>query len=228
MIHAVISQLSKANLLARAPLILFLTVTGTASNVSGLMSLLDMTKPSSEAERVIQMTDEHVLNSRTLYSEVDHWTSLPGVRPEAIDNETLWLARCIFSETKDPREMILVAWVVRNRVDTGYRGRTSYRSVVLDPFQFSAFNPSSSARYFYSNLKTHSKVYGWDAALRAAYQVRTADRSERPFSERTRHFYSERSMVGRSMPLWAGGIEPVDLLEQEIDEKRFRFYEGIS
>ncbi len=228
MIHAVISQLSKANLLARAPLILFLTVTGTASNVSGLMSLLDATKSSSQAERVNQIAEEHVLNSRTLYSDVDHWTTLPGVRPEAIDEETLWLARCIFSETKDPQEMILVAWVVRNRVETRYRGRTSYKSVILDPFQFSAFNPSSSARYFYSNLQADSKVFGWDAALRTAYQVRTSHRSERPFSEHTRHFYSERSMVGRNVPLWAGGIEPVELLEQEIDEKRFRFYEGVS
>ena len=228
MIHAVISQLSKANLLARAPLMLFLAVTGTTGSVGGLSSVFDLVKSGDRTQYVDQVVADHVLDSRTLFADVSQWTSLTGVQPGSIDEETLWLARCIFSETKDPREMTLVAWVVRNRVETGYRGRSSYRSVVLDPYQFSAFNPTSSARYFYANLKAGSKVYGWDTALRIAYQVRTAQASGRPFSERTRHFYSERSMVGRTMPEWAGGMEPVALAEQNIDEKRFRFYEGIS
>ena len=227
MIYAVINQLSKSNLSVRMPLVLFLAMTGMAGNVGGLVSVFDMVKSSNRAQYVDQVVSDHVLDSRTLYSDVSQWKALPQLKPTAIDDETLWLARCVFSETKDPREMVLVAWVVRNRVETGYRGRDRYKDVILDPFQFSAFNPSSSTRYFYSNLKVGSEVRGWDAALRAAYQVRTADPSERPFSGFTRHFYSERSMIGRTMPNWAGGIQPV-AVDKTIDEKRFRFYEGIS
>ena len=58
---------------------------------------------------------------------------LSAPAPEVIDTETLWLARCIYSETKRPAEQELVAWVLRNRVETGYRGQTTYESTVLDP-----------------------------------------------------------------------------------------------
>ncbi len=61
--------------------------------------------------------------------------------PADLEEPTLWLARAIYSETKLPHEQELVAWVVRNRVETAYRGRRTYRAVVLDPYQFSAFQP---------------------------------------------------------------------------------------
>lgn len=48
------------------------------------------------------------------------------------EDEILWLARTIFSETKRPHEQELVAWVVRNRVETGYRGNATYEAAVLD------------------------------------------------------------------------------------------------
>ena len=57
----------------------------------------------------------------------------PPPEPNA---STLWLARAIYSETKLPHEQELVAWVVRNRVETAYRGRRSYRAVVLDPGRY--------------------------------------------------------------------------------------------
>ncbi len=228
MIHAAISQLSAANVLARIPLMLFLFVTGTAGNVGGLSTVVDWVKHNNRMRVVDRVVATHVLNSRTVYASPADWQGLPGVMPTSIDEETLWLARCIFSETKDPTEMELVAWVVRNRVETGYRGRTTYRSVVLDPLQFSAFNPSSSARYFYSNLKPSSPVAGWKTALRIAYSVRTAKHTMRPFSVETRHFFSRRSMVGYRFPTWAGGQTPVVLNEFEIDADRFRFYEGVS
>jgi hypothetical protein len=86
--------------------------------------------------------------------------------PEHIDTETLWLARVIFSETKRPDEQVLVAWVVRNRVDTRYRGRSSYQGVVLDPWQFSAFLPGSEKAAHYTSLTAYSRVPGWQLALR--------------------------------------------------------------
>lgn len=149
---------------------------------------------------------------------------------ELVDEETLWLARCIFSETKRPHEQELVAWVVRNRVETQYRGKSSYRDVVLDPMQFSAFNPGSRKRQYYTSLTPMSRVSGWQTALRIAHDVRWSDaESWRPFSHRTRHFYSEQSMIGQRYPDWASGYKPVSPeREYVVEARRFRFYEGVN
>jgi hypothetical protein len=153
-------------------------------------------------------------------------TPLP---PERIDAETLWLARAIYSETKRREEQELVAWVVRNRVETTYRGRSSYRDVVLDPYQFSAFNPGLRTREFYSSLTPRSASPGWQTALRIAHDVRFAQGEHRPFPMTTRHFYSEQSMVGRKHPVWAEGLQPVTPNRAfRLNEKRFRFFRGIS
>ncbi len=153
-------------------------------------------------------------------------TPLP---PEKLDTETLWLARAIFSESKRPEEQLLVAWVIRNRVETRYRGMRSYEAVVTDPYQFSAFRDESQMRRFYSSLDVTSRVPGWNLALIIAYDVRHTDAEFRPFSVRTRHFYSERSMSRRRHPLWVEGQDPVKIeLVFEVDQRRFRFYEGIS
>ncbi|MDX1548438.1 MAG: cell wall hydrolase [Rhodothermales bacterium] len=151
------------------------------------------------------------------------------ISPALIDSETLWLARCIFSETKRPEEQELVAWVIRNRVDTGYRGQHTYRDVVLDPYQFSAFNPGTRTRLRYLALGPDAQVPGWRRALAIAYAVRHADAARRPFSGTTRHFYSERSMVGASHPAWAAGLHPVKPRRPvELDAKRFRFFEDVN
>lgn len=153
---------------------------------------------------------------------------LPILPPEQIDSETLWLARCIYSETKRPQEQALVAWVIRNRVETSFRGQHSYRDVVLDPYQFSAFNRGSAKRKHYSSLTPTSKVPGWQRALSIAHYVRLADSQTRPFPNKTRHFYSERSMRGGKAPAWAKGTAPVDLAKvAQVDERRFRFYNGV-
>ena len=85
-------------------------------------------------------------------------TPLPVQKLGTIDRETLWLARCVYSETNRPEEMELVAWTIRNRVETRYRGQSTYRGTVLDPFQFSAFNPGSSKRRHYLNLDPTSSA----------------------------------------------------------------------
>jgi hypothetical protein len=144
----------------------------------------------------------------------------------AVDNETLWLARVIYSETKRPYEQELVAWTVRNRVETRYRGKGTYQAVVLDPWQFSAFNPGPK-RTHYSRLGTSSKVAGFQTAIEIANKVRHADATERPFVRTTRHFYSERSMVGRRHPAWAAGKTPVQV-PGNIDPRRFRFFANIA
>lgn len=143
-----------------------------------------------------------------------------------ITDEVLWLARVIYSETKRPYEQELVAWVVRNRVETQYRGRNTYQGVVLDPWQFSAFNRNSPKRRHYSNLTEGSQAAGWQTAVEIARDVYHAPADDRPFVKTTRHFYSERSMVGRRAPAWANGQRPI-ALDRQIDPRRFRFFANI-
>lgn len=151
-----------------------------------------------------------------------------GVTPGLADPvEVLWLARCIYSETKRTDEQELVAWVVRNRVETRYRGKSTYHGVVLDPWQFSAFNQNSPKRGHYLSLDASSTAPGFQQALRIAEQVMTASPSARPFSIKTRHFYSERSMVDGAVPAWASDVRPV-ALDRPVDPRRFRFYERVA
>lgn len=160
---------------------------------------------------------------------IDHVSKIPVLPPTQVDSETLWLARGIFSETKRPDEQELVAWVIRNRVETQYRGEVSYKGVVLDPYQFSAFIAGSSSARYYSNLQPGDSVPGWAEALRIAHFVRHAAPSDRPFSLSTRHFYSEQSMVGHSHPAWASGRHPVKPARaMTLDARRFRFYDTVS
>ena len=150
---------------------------------------------------------------------------LPGAGQSLyIDPETLWLARCIYSESDRPHEQELVAWVVRNRVATGHRGQWTYRDVVLDPKQFSAFNDGAPRRAFYSSLEPDDDAPGWRRALLIASYVRRAPWSQRPFEINVQHFYSEVSMVGRRHPTWAAGKTPVRPNRAfELDPFRFRF-----
>ena len=141
--------------------------------------------------------------------------------------EILWLARAIYSETKRPHEQELVAWVVRNRVETGYRGNATYAAAVLDRYQFSAFNPNAPTRSFYMSLDWSSTTPGFQTALAIAARVASAPEQERPFSRSTRHFYSARSMVNGRTPAWAADRHPVRL-DRDIDPERFRFYERIA
>ena len=152
---------------------------------------------------------------------------LPAVPANLIDDETLWLARAIYSETKRPDEQWLVAWVIRNRVETRYRGRRTYQEVVLDPFQFSAFNEGNPKRASYESLTPESSVAGWQRVLRIAYHARHLDGVHRPFPRSTRHFYSERSLPAGA-PVWAEGQHPIDLPATfDIEAERFRFFSGV-
>lgn len=154
---------------------------------------------------------------------------LPLQKLANVEDDVLWLARCIYSETNRPEEMELVAWAIRNRVETGYRGKTTYKSVVLDPWQFSAFNHNSGKRGYFLGLTPESKADKWQEALTIARVVKDAPAKLRPFSKKTRHYYSERSMVGRSKPAWAEGQHPVRPNRRfEVEARRFRFYEGVA
>ena len=184
---------------------------------------------ASEAEATVEAESPVVFPSDSLIEAVlRHPRRVQPLPPEHIDTETLWLARVIYSESKRLEEQELVAWVVRNRVETTYRGKDTYQDVALDPYQFSAFNPKSRKHGYYSGLDVASQAPGWLQTLSLAYYVRHASPQLRPFSPTTRHFFSERAMVGRDRPAWTKSREPVlPRRPRQLDAQRFRFYEGV-
>ena len=176
-----------------------------------------------------QPTEASLAQLSAAYGTPDSTRETTAPSPAEVDEPTLWLARVIYSETKLRHEQELVAWVVRNRVETAYRGKSTYREVILDPYQFSAFNPGSSKRSLLMHLEPETPLPQWQQALWIAYYVRHADPIYRPFSRQTRHFFSERSMMGRPKPFWARRHRFVSPgRDYQVDERRFRFYEGIS
>lgn len=141
--------------------------------------------------------------------------------------DILWLARCVYSESNLDHEQRLVAWVVRNRVETGYRGNT-YRDVVLEPYQFSAFNHNSARRRQLLGLNLDTASRAWRQALQAAYDVYFQPSSRRPFPTTTRHFYSPISMEGGRTPGWALNQTPLSSAGLGVDPYRFKFYTDID
>src|SRR5690606_8036394 len=138
-----------------------------------------------------------------------------------------WLARCIYSESDRPDEQRLVAWVVRNRVETGFRGST-YRDVVLEDRQFSAFNEPTPRRERILALTADDGPAAWQKALSIAREVYSAHASERPFPVTTRHFYSPVSMRNRAVPHWAIDQASLPLASLGVDPNRFQFFDGID
>jgi hypothetical protein len=139
--------------------------------------------------------------------------------------EILWLARIIYSETKRPNEQRLIAWVVRNRVDTGYTGRT-YESVANHASQFSGLHPYDSRYEHNMSRWWASQGKSWRSALRIAKSVYFAPESERPFAKTTRHFYSPISVYDK--PAWAYGREAVRVIQSRRHSKaRFAFYSRV-
>ena len=177
-----------------------------------------------------QPTEASLAQLSAAYGTPDSTRETTASSPAEVDEPTLWLARVIYSETKLRHEQELVAWVVRNRVETAYRGKSTYREVILDPYQFSAFNPGSSKRSLLMHLEPETPLPQWQQALWIAYYVRHADPIYRPFSRQTRHFFSERSMKGRPVPYWADGSRfvPAGRRGYSVEERRFRFYKQIS
>lgn len=142
-------------------------------------------------------------------------------------DEVVWLARCIYSESDRPDEQELVAWVVRNRVETQYRGRT-YREVVLEAKQFSAFNEPSKRREHILSLDEKSSLRPWRQALGIALNVYQASDVERPFSQTVRHFYSPVSMVGGRTPHWSDSGRPLSSSRLGVDRRRFIFFDEVD
>jgi hypothetical protein len=149
---------------------------------------------------------------------------------EAINAETkqeiLWLARVIYSETKKSNEQVLVAWVVRNRVETEFKGET-YEEVAKSRGQFSGLNVSDS-----QYLHNISRGYGssgesWENALDVAEAVYFAPEFLRPFPKTVRHFYSPISV--KISPDWSADHKPIIVVKDKTEDRnvRFAFYDSV-
>src|SRR3989338_4404414 len=116
------------------------------------------------------------------------------------ESEILWLSRVIYSETKDEDEQWMIAWVVRNRVEAGFRGAKNYEDVALDPLQFSGLNKID--RQFKHNISrsVDSEGESWSTAKSIAEGVYFAPSMFSPISNETLHFYSP---IATKTPDWA-------------------------
>jgi spore germination cell wall hydrolase CwlJ-like protein len=143
-----------------------------------------------------------------------------------VDDEVLWFARAVYSETKIPSEQTLVAWVIRNRVESDKYPDT-YKGVVLQPGQFSGFSIRDAQYRINSTLTFEDHNPAWDSAVTIAQAVYTAPDALRPMSKYVMHFYSPISVL--HTPSWAEGREADHIVrDTKTDGVRFAFYADIN
>ncbi len=199
-----------------------ISLSSTAQTSDQLNSLESVPEasPSTQTDETKTPKEIHKdAQDRAQYSEGD-----TPVMTRTDKTEILWLARIVYSETKRPHEQRLVAWVVRNRVDTGYTGRT-YEAVANHSSQFSGLQPSDPRYEHNISRWWESSGTSWKSALKIAKEVYFAPESERPFSVTTRHFYSP---VAVSKPDWARGREAVRVVRSSsAHAPRFAFYARV-
>ena len=137
--------------------------------------------------------------------------------------EILWFARAIHSESKLANEQRHVAWVIRNRVESGWYP-DSYQDVVLQPHQFSGLN-DYDAWYDYNMSRDYDSTgSAWESALVIAEDVYTAPTDERLLGETVLHFYSP---IAVDTPEWASGKTPVKTIEG-TKGTHFAFFSGVK
>lgn len=140
----------------------------------------------------------------------------------ATSQDVLWLSRVLYSETDKPVEMYYIAHIVKNRVETCYAGKCSYKEVVLDPYEFSAFNKYNSGREMLMRNNRHSTKdpARWAAAKQIALDVYMDNHFD------ATHFFAQVSMPYGKFPHWAKYGERVPLASN-IQDKRLRAYRNI-
>lgn len=145
-----------------------------------------------------------------------------------------WLGLCLVTESNRPSEWPYIAWVVRNRLDS-HRFRHTYESIILQPYQFSAFNKWTTGTGIADPLTVFNNMvrgYSWVErifhATDTALNVIQADRSkDAPFPITVCHYWSPVSMrpPGRK-PAWADDAKRL-FTPEGIDPNRFVFADGV-
>lgn len=152
-------------------------------------------------------------------------------------NDLDWLALCLVTESNRPNEWPYIAQVIENRRKTGRWGDT-YRSVVLAPMQFSAFNGHLNPGHRDpENSPNFSLIFGLMAdhesplpLMHAAAMVNgeEADAFSLVISTATLHYYSPVSMKPPgSKPAWAASAKRL-YTPTGVDPERFVFAEGVA
>lgn len=144
-----------------------------------------------------------------------------------------WVGLCCLTESNRPYEWPYIAWVIRNRLDSG-KYKHTYEQVVLQPSQFSAFNKWQEtepltifqlvARGYHSiELLFHAV----DIAAKVIYTPPDSASASRPFPTTVRHYFSPISMrpLG-SKPSWYGQAKRV-FTPEGLDPERFVFADGV-
>lgn len=147
-----------------------------------------------------------------------------------------WLGLCLSTESDRESEWPAVAAVILNRVRSS-RYPSTVRDVVLQPMQFSYFNPYTKAklapRAIWAAVARDKGAYlltvracVW-ATLGLDLEIPTDPEWTAGVSPDTMHYYSPVSMRPRgSAPKWASAA--VRLYTPEgIDPDRFVFAEGV-
>ncbi len=144
---------------------------------------------------------------------------------EQASEEILWFARTIYSETKKADEQTLVAWVIRNRVESVFFPDT-YKEVVLQKGQFSGMHATDKQYEINIGMDYDDSSPAWDSALAIARSVYFAESILRPFPKTVMHFFSPISVA--STPAWASKIDPVhEVVDPATNTVRFAFYADI-
>lgn len=171
-----------------------------------------------------------IFGTNFIYTNASEVPEPTRVDTETVDflskEEILWFARALYSETKREEEQILIAWVIRNRVESD-RFPDGYKEVVLQPKQFSGLN-ATDEQYFTNISRNYGENGpGWNSALDVAETVYRVSPAFRPFSSYVFNFYSPKSLT--HTPSWASEIDPIYVIRDLNKElARFAFYEGIK
>lgn len=140
----------------------------------------------------------------------------------ALSRDVMWLTRVNYSETDQALEMYYVAHVVKNRVEDCYRGHCSYKGVITDPWQFSAFNYNNQ---YYRNLtlETARNPLQFIKAKQTAFHAYMDTHDP---TSGSKWFFSQISMRNHRFPYWAITDGQVTV-NNHIDDWRFRFYNKV-
>lgn len=142
-----------------------------------------------------------------------------------------WVGLCCITESNQPHEWPYIAWVIRNRLDSG-KYKHSYEQVVLQSYQFSAFNKWIGQPDPLVVFRMVARGYHWIEylfhACDAAKMVIEAPRSSEPFPITVRHYYSPRSMrpLG-SKPAWEKEASRL-FTPEGVSPERFIFADNVK
>ena len=148
-----------------------------------------------------------------LYQRNRHLVEVVDSLQTLNERQVQWMTRALVSETsRTGKEMRVIATIIRNRAELGWRGNDTIKEVVLDPYQFSAFNPGRSTARLYRNMTAENTPHPrlWEEARQVATQVLAAPRSELPTSLNVLHFVHPGSLE-RPAPKWVYVLPKVEI-----------------